>query len=97
MEAIIREHINTKHLSMSIAKIDEKWDWMKISVYSIENSPYGWTKRNLIYSPFGLEIKHVKSFHDIKRYIQKAVYKIYDGEFPQEEIRELLNGIKEKI
>ena len=97
MEAIIRERINTKHLSMSIAKIDEKWDWMKVSIYSIENSPYGYTKRNLIYSPFGLKVKHVKSFHDIKRYIQKAVYKIYDGEFPQEEIGELLNGIKEKI
>ena len=48
MEAIIREHINTKHLSMSIAKIDEKWDWMKVSIYSIENSPYGYTKRNLM-------------------------------------------------
>tara|TARA_R110000824_G_scaffold146056_5_gene314736 strand:- start:424 stop:729 length:306 start_codon:yes stop_codon:yes gene_type:complete len=101
MEAIIREHINTKHLSMSIAKIDDKWDWMKVSVYSIENSPYGWIKRNLIHSAFGLNNKDTGltktgSLLDIEMYIREAVYPIYT-EFPQEEIKELLNGIKEKI
>ena len=97
MEAIIREHINTKHLSMSIAKIDEKWDWMKVSVYSINNSPYGYTKRELRYSPFGLDNKDVESLQDIEMYIREAVYHIYTFEFPENEIEELLNEIKEKI
>ena len=101
MEAIIREHINTKSLSMSIAKIDEEWEWMKISVYFIKNSPYGWTKRELKYSPFGLNNKDTGltktgSLHDIEMYIREAVYHVY-AEFPQEEINELLNKIKEKI
>ena len=97
MEAIIREHINTKYLSMSIAKIDDRWEWMKISVYSIDNSPYGWTKRELRYSPFGLDNKDVESLQDIEMYIREAVYRIYTFEFPENEIEELLNEIKEKI
>ena len=97
MEAIIREHINTKHLSMSIAKIDKEWEWMKVSVYSINNSPYGWTKRSLIYSAFGLDTKDVESLHNIEMYIRKAIYRVYTFEFPENEIEELLNEIKEKI
>ena len=81
---------------MSIAKIDEEWEWMKVSVYSINNSPYGWTKRELRYSPFGLNNKDIESSHDIEMYIREAVYHVY-AEFPQEEISELLNKIKEKI
>jgi len=97
MEAIIREHINTKHLSMSIAKIDKEWEWMKVSVYSINNSPYGWTKRELRYSPFGLDNKDVESLQDIEMYIREAIYRVYTFEFPENEIEELLNEIKEKI
>ena len=101
MEATIREHINTRSLSMSIAKIDKEWEWMKISVYSVSNSPYGWTKRELRYSPFGLDNKDgglTKKYGicPIEMYIREAVYHIY-AEFPQEEIDELLNKIKEKI
>ena len=97
MEAIIREHINTRSLSMSIAKLDEEWKWMKISVYSVNNSPYGWTKRNLIYSPFGLDFKDIKSVYDIEMYIRQAIYHVYPLKFPENEIKELLNEIKEKI
>ena len=97
MKAIIREHINTKNLSMSIAKKDERWEWMKVSVYSNEDSPYGWTKRELRYSPFGLDTEDVESLHDIEMYIRKAIYRVYTFEFPESEIKELLNEIKEKI
>tara|TARA_R100000963_G_C4635985_1_gene100092 strand:- start:437 stop:733 length:297 start_codon:yes stop_codon:yes gene_type:complete len=98
MEAIIREHINTKHLSMSIAKIDEEWEWMKISVYSVSSSPYGWTRRELRYSPFGLDNKDVESLHDIEMYIREAVYHVYTFSLILDlEITELLNEIKEKI
>ena len=98
MKAIIREHINTKNLSMSIAKKDEiGWEWMKVSVYSNEDSPYGWTKRELIHSPFGLDTKDVESLHDIEMYIRKAIYRVYTFEFPESEIKELLNEIEEKI
>jgi len=96
MEAIIREHINTRSLSMSIAKIDDKWEWMKISVYLIENSPYGWTKRKLLYSPFGLDNKNIESLLDIEMYICEAVYHVYT-KFPREEINELVKKINEKI
>jgi len=97
VEAIIREHINTRSLSMSIAKTDDKWEWMKVSVYSNEKSPYGWTKRNLMHSAFGLDTKDVESLYDIEMYIREAIYNVYSLKFPQEEIRELLNKIKEKI
>ena len=97
METIIKEYISTKYLSMSITKIDDRWEWMKISVYSIDNSPYGWTKRELRYSPFGLDNKDVESLQDIEMYIREAVYRIYTFEFPENEIEELLNEIKEKI
>jgi len=97
MKAIIREHINTKNLSMSIAKKDERWEWMKVSVYSNEDSPYGWTKRELIYSPFGLDNKDVESVYDIEMYIRQAIYNVYPLKFPEKEIEELMNEIKEKI
>ena len=86
----------THNLDMRIAIDKSNWKWMKIAVYSNEKSSYGWTKRNLMYSPSGLEIKDVKSFNDIERYIRGAIYQVYRN-FPQEEIGELLNEIKEKI
>ena len=76
---------------MSIAKKDERWEWMKVSVYSNEDSPYGWTKRELRYSPFGLDTEDVESLHDIEMYIRKAIYRVYTFEFPESEIKELLN------
>ena len=97
METIIKEYISTKYLSMSITKIDDRWEWMKIGVYSIDNSPYGWTKRELRYSPFGLDNKDVESLQDIEMYIREAIYRVYTFEFPENEIEELLNEIKEKI
>ena len=100
MKAIIREHINTKNLSISIAKKDERWEWMKVSVYSNEDSPYGWTKRELIHSPFGLNIEDVKSVYDIEMYIREAIYRVYmpiESTSLESEIEELMNEIKEKI
>ena len=98
MKAIIREHINTKNLSVRIAKKDEVgWEWMKVSVYSNEDSPYGWTKRELIHSPFGLDNKNVESIYDIEMYIREAIYNVYPLKFPESEIEELMNEIKEKI
>ena len=49
-----------------------------------------------MYSPFGLEVNKVKSFNDVESYIRSAIYHVYKT-FPQEEIGELLNKIKEKI
>ena len=93
---ITNEIVRTRILDMSISKVNNKWEWMKISIHSMENSPYGWTKRNLMYSPFGLEVDKVKSFNDVESYIRSAIYHVYKT-FPQEEIGELLNKIKEKI
>ena len=90
------KYIHSENLMMNIHYKDNKWEWMKISIHSMENSPYGWTKRNLMYSPFGLEVDKVKSFNDVESYIRSAIYNVYKT-FPQEEIGELLNKIKEKI
>jgi len=96
MKNLTKEIANTRSLTMKIIKNNKKWEWMKINVYSFDKSPYGWTKRNLMYSPCGLEIKNVKSFNDIERYIRNAIYYVY-REFSQTEIGELLNEIKKKI
>jgi|TARA_R110000824_G_C15161874_1_gene671956 hypothetical protein len=92
-----QEIVRTKHLEVMVYKEKSEWKWIKVAVYSIDDSPYGWTKRNLIHSPFGLKVKHVKSFAGITEYIQTAIHKVYRSGFPQEEVEELLNKIKEKI
>ena len=93
---ITKEIVKTKILDMNISKENNELKWMKIMVYSMEDSSYGWTKRKLMYSPFGLEINKVKSFNDIESYIRSAIYHVYKT-FPQSEISELLNKIKDKI
>ena len=76
------KYIMTEHLDAMIGE-----DFIKLAVFYKKKSPYGWTKREMIYAPFGVDEKDFNY-----EYVRKAVDKVY-SKFPYEEINELLNKI----
>ena len=62
---------------------------MKLVINSVTKSPYGWTKRDLLSSPFG-----VKTNEFTYEYVSNKVDEVYST-FPNEEIHELLTKIKQ--
>lgn len=86
------KYIHSENLMMSIHYKDNKWEWMKIMVYDVYKSPYGYKKRDLLSSPFGLTSEHLLDVTDIKLYIQSAVNKAY-SKFPEEEVDKFYNNI----
>ncbi len=62
-------------------------DYIKIAVFNKKKSPYGWTKRELRYSPYGVDIEEFN--FDYVKSIVKEVYSV----FPDEEIKELITKV----
>jgi len=62
---------------------------MKLAIYKAYHSPYGYDKRELIVSHYG--VKDNEFTHD---YVKNKVGEIYST-FPNEEIDELLTKIKQ--
>ncbi len=77
------KYISTNSLSAVIVE----GDYIKIIVYNKVKSPYGWTKRELRHSAFGVDEEDFN--YD---YIRNAVDQVYT-KFPYEEINELLNKV----
>lgn len=77
------KYISTNNLTAVIVE----GDFIKVIVYNKKKSPYGWTKREMIYAPFGVDEKDFNY-----EYVREAVDKVY-SKFPYEEINELLNKI----
>ncbi len=82
MKAI--KYISTENLSAVIVE----GDYIKIIVYNKVKSPYGWTKRDMRHSAFGVDEKEFN--YD---YIKKAVDAVFT-KFPDEQINELLTKVK---
>ncbi len=78
------KYISTENLSAVIVE----GDYIKIIVYNKVKSPYGWTKRDMRHSAFGVDEKEFN--YD---YIKKAVDAVFT-KFPDEQINELLTKVK---
>ena len=79
------KYISTKYLDAII--LDD--DYIKLVINRVQKSPYGWTKRDMILSPFGVKTKAFT--YD---YVSNKVDEVYST-FPNEEIDELLNKTKD--
>ncbi len=77
------KYISTDNLDAVIVE----GDYIKIIVYNKVKSPYGWTKRNMRHSAYGVDEKEFN--YD---YIKKAVDKVYSI-FPDEEINKLITKV----
>ena len=77
------KYISTNHLTAVIVE----GDFIKIIVYNKKKSPYGWTKREMRHSAFGVNEEDFN--YD---YIKKAVDKVY-RHFPNQEIYKLINKV----
>ena len=78
-------YITTKHLDAMIFKDGG----MKLAIFKAYHSPYGWDKRELIVSHYGVEDNEFT--YD---YVSNKVDEVYST-FPNEEIHELLTKIKQ--
>ena len=78
------KYIHTKYLEAIIYDTGD----LKLSVYSIRKSPYGWSPRELQLSDYAIPSKEFT--YD---YVSNKVGEVYST-FPNEEIDELLNKIK---
>lgn len=79
------KYISTKYLDAII--LDD--DYIKLVINKVQKSPYGYTKRDMILSPFG-----VKTNEFTYDYVSNKVGEVYST-FPNEEIDELLTKIKQ--
>ena len=79
------KYISTKYLDAII--LDD--DYIKLVINRVQKSPYGYTKRDMILSPFG-----VKTNEFTYDYVSNKVGEVYST-FPNEEIDELLTKIKQ--
>ena len=77
------KYISTDNLTAVIVE----GDFIKVIVYNKRKSPYGWTKREMRYAPFGVDEKDFNY-----EYVREAVDKVYSN-FPYEEIDKLLNKV----
>ena len=78
------KYISTKYLDAII--LDD--DYIKLVINKVQKSPYGYTKRDLILSPFGVKTKAFT--YD---YVSNKVDEVYST-FPNEEIDELMTKVK---
>jgi len=79
------KYISTKYLDAII--LDD--DYIKLVINRVQRSPYGYTKRELISSPFGVKTKAFT--YD---YVSNKVDEVYST-FHKDEIHELLNKVKQ--
>ena len=79
------KYISTKYLDAIL--LDD--DYIKLVINRVQKSPYGWTKRELILSPFGVKTKAFTY-----SYVSNKVDEVYST-FPNEEIDELLTKLNE--
>ena len=79
------KYIQTKYLDAII--LDD--DYIKLVINKVQKSPYGWTKRDLLSSPFGVKTKAFT--YD---YVSNKVDEVYST-FPNDEIHELITKIKQ--
>ena len=79
------KYIMTRHLDAMIFHDGG----MKLSIYRAYHSPYGYDKRDLIVSNYGVEDKEF-TFD----YVKSKVDEVYST-FPNEEIHELITKIKQ--
>ena len=79
------KYIQTKYLDAII--LDD--DYIKLVINKVQKSPYGWTKRELILSPFGVKTKAFT--YD---FVSNKVDEVYST-FPNEEIHELITKVKQ--
>ena len=77
------KYIQTHHLTAIIVE----GDYIKLVIYSRTRSPYGWNKRNVIHSPFGVD-EDKFTF----KYVKKQIKEVYI-DFPDNEIKELITKI----
>ena len=74
--------ISTKNLDAMIAD-----NYVKLAIFNRKQSPYGWTKRDLRRSPYGVD------FHEFdEQYVKYQVSFVYSV-FPDEEINELITKV----
>ena len=79
------KYISTKYLDAII--LDD--DYIKLVINRLQKSPYGWTKRDMILSPFGVKTKAFTY-----KYVSNKVDEVYST-FPNEEIHELITKVKQ--
>ena len=79
------KYVHTKYLEAIIYGDGD----LKLSVYSIRKSPYGWSPRELLASFSAVSLNEFT--YD---YVSNKVDEVYST-FPNEEIDELLNKIKD--
>ena len=78
------KYISTKHLDAII--LDD--DYIKLVINSVQKSPYGYTKRDLISSPFGAKTKDFTY-----TFVSWKVDQVYST-FNKDEVHELINKVK---
>ena len=78
------KYIMTKHLDAMIFNDGG----IKLAIFKAYHSPYGWDKRELIVSHFGVEDNEFT--YD---YVSNKVDEVYST-FPNEEIHELITKVK---
>ena len=79
------KYISTKHLDAII--LDD--DYIKLVINKVQKSPYGYTKRDLLSSPYGVKTKAFT--YD---FVSNKVDEVYST-FPNEEIHELITKVKQ--
>ena len=79
------KYIQTRHLDAMILNCGG----MKLAIYKAYHSPYGYDKRDLIVSHYG-----VKDNEFTYNYVSNKVDEVYST-FPNEEIHELLTKLKQ--
>ena len=79
------KYIQTRHLDAMILNDGA----MKLAIYRAYHSPYGYDKRDLIVSHYGVEDNEFTY-----KYVSNKVDEVYST-FPNEEIDELLNKVKQ--
>ena len=79
------KYIMTKHLDAMIFNDGG----MKLAIYKAYHSPYGWDKRELVVSHFGVDDEEFT--YD---YVSDKVDEVYST-FDKDEIDELLNKVKQ--
>ena len=80
----IKTYIHTEDLEAILYKDGD----LKLTIYKSKRSPYGYTRRDLVSSDYGVSSKEF-TFD----YVKSKVDEVYST-FPNKEIDELLNKIK---